>query len=62
MSPISYVQRQDIATRLNGGQTPSSIASVLVLGVKTVYRLMRQFRQEDGTGEAVEASSDQTCV
>ena len=56
MSPISYVQRQDIATRLNGGQTPSSIASVLVLGVKTVYRLMRQFRQEDGTFEAVEAS------
>ena len=56
MSPISFAIRQDVATRLNGGQTPSSIATVLVLGVKTVYRLMRQFRQPDGTFEAVEAS------
>jgi len=56
MPPISFIRRQDIAVRLNGGQTPSSIATTLGLGVKTVYRLRRQFRQANGSFQAVAAS------
>ena len=56
MPPISFIRRQDIAVRLNGGQTPSSIANTLGLGVKTVYRLRRQFRQANGSFQAVAAS------
>lgn len=56
MPPVSFARRQDIAVRLTGGQQPSSIATILGVGVKTVYRLRRQFRQPDGTFQAVAAS------
>lgn len=56
MPPLSFTQRQDIAVRLNGGQTPKSVAVTLGISVKTVYRLRRQFRQANGTFQAVAAS------
>lgn len=54
--PTSFDQRQDIAVRLTGGQTAKSIATTLGIGVKTVYRLSKQFKQPDGSFEAVAAS------
>ena len=56
MPSISFDQRQDIAVRLAGGQTPKSIATTLGIGVKTVYRLSKQFKQPDGSFQAVAAS------
>ena len=57
MPSTSFDQRQDIAVRLTGGQTAKSIASTLGLSVKTVYRLRKQFKQPDGSLEAVAASN-----
>ena len=55
--PTSFDQRQDIAVCLTGDQTAKSIASTLGLSVKTVYRLRKQFKQPDGSLEAVAASN-----
>jgi transposase len=55
MPPVSIRRREDIATRLNGGQTPRGIAEVLGISVSTIHRLKRQFRQQDGTYVAVAA-------
>ena len=56
MPALSLQTRQDIATRLGGGQTPRSIAETLHVGLKTVYRLRRAFRQPDGSFQAVAAN------
>ena len=58
MPPLSLDRRTDIATRLSGGQTPKAIAATLgvSVGLKTVYRLKKLFRQADGKYEAVAAS------
>ena len=41
--PIKYSQavREDVATRLSGGQTPKQISETLNLSLKTVYRLKK---------------------
>jgi transposase len=43
--PIKYSQavREDVATRLSGGQTPKQISETLNLSFKTVYRLKKSF-------------------
>ena len=43
--PIKYSQavREDVATRLSGGQTPKQISETLNLSLKTVYRLKKSF-------------------
>ena len=56
MPPISLAIREDVATRLNGGQSAMDIAAVLGIGNKTVYRLRRQFRQANGAFTAAAAS------
>jgi transposase len=56
MRPLTLVQRTDIATRLNAGQTPKSIADTLNVGVKNIYRLKKQFLGPNGKYLAVAAS------
>jgi uncharacterized protein YerC len=56
MPSTSFQQRQDIAVRLTGGQTANSIATFLGLSVKTVSRLSKQFKQPDGSFEAIAAN------
>ena len=56
MPSIPFDQRQDVAVRLTGGQTTTSIATTLGIGVKTVYRLRKQFKLPDGSFEAFAAS------
>ena len=43
--PIKFSQtvREDVATRLSGGQTPKHISETLSLSLKTVYRLKKSF-------------------
>ena len=43
--PIKFSQtvREDVATRLSGGQTPKQISETLNLSLKTVYRLKKSF-------------------
>ena len=43
--PIKFSQtvREDVATRLSGGQTPRHISETLSLSLKTVYRLKKSF-------------------
>ena len=49
--PLYYSQavREDVATRLSGGQTPKHIAETLNLSLKTVYRLKKSFIHDDDT-------------
>ena len=45
----SHQVREDVATRLSGGQTPKQIAETLNLSLKTVYRLKKSFIRDDDT-------------
>ena len=48
---MTLEQRSELANRLNGGQPPVGIATDMNISVKTVYRLKRQFEQEEGNFE-----------
>jgi transposase len=52
MPPLSLEKRQEIVNRVTGGQRiggPVGIAKELGVSIKTIYKLLRQFRQEDGS-------------
>jgi transposase len=52
MPPLSLVKRQEIVNRVTGGQRvsgPAGIAKEMGVSVKTIYKLLRQFRLEDGS-------------
>jgi transposase len=52
MPPLSLEKRQAIIDRVTGGQKisgPEGIATTMGVSVKTIYKLLRQFKQEDGS-------------
>ena len=52
MAPLTLQKRQEIVNRISGGQKisgPSGIAKQMNISVKTIYKLLRQFKQEDGS-------------
>jgi transposase len=58
MAPLSLQKRQEIVNRVSGGQKisgPSGIAKEMGVSIKTIYKLLRQFRQEDGSYLAMPA-------
>jgi transposase len=52
MPPLSLVKRQEIVNRVSGGQRisgPAGIAKQMGVSIKTIYKLLRSFKQQDGS-------------
>ena len=52
MPPLSVESRQAIVNRYSGGQKISGaagIATTMGVSIKTIYKLLREFEQEDGS-------------
>ena len=49
MPPLTMARRTEVANRLNGGESPASIANAMNIGGETVYRYKRLLVQPDGT-------------
>jgi transposase len=59
MPPLSMERRTELVNRVTGGQPISGaegIAKTMKISTRTIYRLLKQFKQPDGSYEAVPAT------